>query len=261
MMVLARKTRTCSASFVTLPALPRFAGRAILTGNDVTHLSRIRAVKTAGASAIGTGVLLALLSAGPSAQQLPALDPLDATGRITYFLAGGMRGSEYRPADRDLATWALRAWERALEGRLRFEEAAEREALIRVRWVPASAGQYGEMRSLIVNGRRGAEVFIRPDVTALGPDIALAAGRDPLLRDTIVYLTCLHELGHALGLSHTANYDDIMYFFGFGGDIPGYFGRYRAQLRSRDDIARVPGLSASDVASVRARYPPVAAIR
>ncbi len=203
---------------------------------------------------LSTAILLANVP-NSIAQQLPTLDPLDATGRITYFIGDGTRGTEYRPADRDLATWALRAWERALEGRLRFEEAAESAALIRVRWVPASAGQYGEMRSLMVNGRRGAEVFIRPDVTALGPDIAGAAGRDPLLRDTIVYLTCLHELGHALGLGHTASYDDIMYFFGFGGDIPGYFGRYRAQLRARDDIPRVSGLSPADVASIRARYP------
>ena len=45
-----------------------------------------------------------------------------------------------------------------------------------------------------------------------------------------------------------------MYFFGFGGDIPGFFNRYRLQLKTRDDIAKVPGVSADDVARVRAIY-------
>ena len=48
---------------------------------------------------------------------------------------------------------------------------------------------------------------------------------------------------------------DIMYFFGFGGDIPGFFGRYRDEVRSRDDIANVSGLSAGDLTQLRALYP------
>ena len=77
-----------------------------------------------------------------------------------------------------------------------------------------------------------------------------------MLRDTIVYLTCLHELGHALGMEHTAEFADVMYFFGFGGDIPRFFGRYRAVLTVRDDIAGLSGLSAGDVEQLLAAYPP-----
>jgi hypothetical protein len=185
----------------------------------------------------------------------PPLAPLDAKGLVTYFVAEGTPGSQYRASDRELAIWALQTWERSIGGGLKFEPAAaERDALVQVHWVPASAGQYGEMRSLFVNGRRGAAVFVRPDTEALGPDIARLAREDALLRDTIVYLTCLHELGHALGLSHTADYRDIMYFFGYGGDIPGFFTRYRNQLRSRNDIQKVAGLSEADVAAVRGLY-------
>jgi hypothetical protein len=45
-----------------------------------------------------------------------------------------------------------------------------------------------------------------------------------------------------------------MYYFGYGGDIPKYFGRYRAQLHLRPDIAKVSGLSSGDVTRLKSLY-------
>jgi hypothetical protein len=193
-------------------------------------------------------------SAVTSAQPLPTLGPLDASGRVTYFIEDGEPGSTYTPADRELALWALKAWERVSNGRIRFESSPRTEALVQVHWVPAGGGQYGEMRPMRVGSRRGAAVYIRPDTNGLGPDIAAAAKKDPLLRETIVYLTCVHEIGHALGLPHTDDFRDIMYFFGFGGDIPAFFSRYRIGLRTRADIAGSHGLSEADIERLRTLY-------
>ena len=190
-----------------------------------------------------------------NAQELATLAPLDTDGEITYFISTGTPESEFRETDRDLASWALQAWERSTNGVLRFEPGPESSALLRVYWVPSTFGLYGEMRPIVVDGRRGAAVYIRPDTDALGEQIAQRSREDPLFRDTVVYLTCLHEFGHALGLEHTAEFSDIMYFFGFGGDISGFFGRYRDELRSRDDIANISGLSAGDLTQLQALYP------
>ena len=199
--------------------------------------------------------VLAFAAVSGRAQERDTLQALDTSSRITYFVGEGTDNSAWRASDQQLAVWALKAWERNADSKLAFEAGRESAATIRVRWVAGNGGQYGEMRPLLVDGRRGAVVFIRPDTEALGDDIAAQARKDPLFRETIVYLTCLHELGHALGLNHTSDYRDIMYFFGYGGDIVGYFGRYRQQLRSRDDIAHVSGLSAGDVGRLRALYP------
>lgn len=191
---------------------------------------------------------------GTQASNANPLATAPSPDSLTYFIAEGKSGSGYRSADRELALWALQAWQRSAGAGLRFEPALESSALVRVYWAEPDGAEFGETEPLMVHGRRGAAVFIRPDVAALGPDLAQRAAADDLLRDSVVYLTCLHELGHALGLDHTRDFRDIMYFFGYGGDIPAYFARYRAQIKTRSDIAKVSGLSDGDVARIRAIY-------
>jgi hypothetical protein len=147
--------------------------------------------------------------------------------------------SKCQPDDPQLAAWAFEAWQKASGGALEFTRVKDREhARIRLYWASAEQGMYGEARPMVFEGHLGAEVYVRPS--------PLPANGDRLLRDTIVYLTCLHESGHALGLSHTAVFDDIMYSFQYGGDFNEYFGRYRRKLETRGDIAKNSGMSAAD---------------
>lgn len=93
--------------------------------------------------------------------------------------------------DTQLAQWALEAWSKASGGKLDFKAARREDALIRIVWASAEQGMYGEARPIIVKGRRGSEVYVRP--------APLDTGNDALLREAITYLTCVHESGHALG--------------------------------------------------------------
>lgn len=185
---------------------------------------------------------------------LPVLAPA-AGQECTYWIEPCDRKvAPCRDGDAELAEWSLQAWSRASGGGLHFRRVGEAgQAQLRFLWARAMDGLYGEARPIWVNGRLGAELHIRPDLSQLGPEIAAAGSKDPLFRDAVVYLTCLHESGHALGLPHTAGFGDIMYSFQFGGDILEYFMRYRRKLAGRDDIRRHPGLSSADEGRLRAR--------
>ena len=150
-------------------------------------------------------------------------------------------------ADSQLAVWAFDAWAKASDGRIAMKPARDRsEARLRVFWAGGDLHLYGETRPVDVHGQRGAELYILPDLAALGEQIAKVGSGDRLYRDTIVYLTCLHESGHALGLPHNQDFEDIMYSFQYGGDIVEYFARYRRRLKVREDIQRNSGLNAAD---------------
>jgi hypothetical protein len=127
--------------------------------------------------------------------------------------------------------------------------AAAAAPALRIHWVQADQGLYGEARLRVIDGRTVADVYVRPELDGLGADIEEAARSDPLFRDTVVYLTCVHEIGHAFGLPHTDAFADIMYSFQYGGDFVSYFGRFREQLIERDDIRSADPFSEADRAA------------
>jgi len=174
---------------------------------------------------------------------------LPAAEEYTYWVepcdAPASRESGCEAGDPELAKWALEAWQRESGGVIALRRvASEQDARIRVHWASGTSSLYGETEPMMFHGKRGATVNVLPNV--------VRDRSDPLLRDAIVYLTCVHESGHALGLPHTREFADIMYSFQFGGDITAYFGRYRMLLNTRADIAKHAGVSDGDRAALRA---------
>ena len=172
---------------------------------------------------------------------------LDAADPWTWWVdecSGAAVSSGCHQDDEELARWAFEAWQRESGNQIVFAKSANRQhARLTVHWA-SGASLYGETRPVTIDGRRGAEIYILPGANA-------TRATDLLLRDTIIFLTFVHETGHALGLSHTSNFEDIMYSFQYGGDIAAYFDRYRQLLSKRADIALHSGLSDADRRALR----------
>src|SRR5215471_6477052 len=191
--------------------------------------------------AIIVGILVCICSL--SAQTTPQL-----VSSSSYFIEDGKGTSGFDSHDPELAEMALAVWTRESGGKMKFVRAAkEPDATPRIRWISPDDGLYGETQRGTLGGKSVTIVNVSASVAGVGEPLSTMANRDRLLRDSIVYLTCVHEIGHAIGLQHTRDFADIMFFFGYGGDIVEYFSRYRRQVQTRADIAKVSGLSPSDV--------------
>ncbi len=178
----------------------------------------------------------------------------------TYWIepctAEAEKATACRPGDPELGKWALEAWSRESNGAITFKPAdSEAHARLRIHWASGQGNLYGEAVPFRFEGKRGSSIYVLPDTRMLGRDIAIATRTDEMLRDAIVYLTCLHESGHGIGFEHTAAFADIMYSFRYGGDITEYFGRYRRLLKKRAEIAEHSGISDADRTVLRTRYP------
>jgi hypothetical protein len=161
------------------------------------------------------------------------------------------------PSGIDLVERAMRTWTHAADGRFTLQRVTEvrgagapgvmTDAAVRVHFMSADY-RYG-VTSPRVDRETG--LIVRAEVA-----VAFDAGRTPLERSIIVYLTALHELGHALGLEHTTDINTIMYLFRQPGDSERFFGAYAQRVRSMDDIGslQATGLSPEDVVALRTLY-------
>src|SRR5262245_7345709 len=149
----------------------------------------------------------------------------------------------------DLVERAVTTWASAIGKSVGLRGAKARDgAAVRVRF-SSSRGLYGETRPQVdpaTGAIVSAEVVIATDT----------GGDDPVTQRIVLYLTALHELGHALGLRHSDNFADIMYAFRRPDDGERFFAAYRRRLRTADEIGSpaASGLSANDLAAVRELY-------
>lgn len=134
---------------------------------------------------------------------------------ITVYIDNETVPSHYSPVYFIQVQKALDYWEAGGNGKLKytpvFKPVDSEEADIRIRWVEnlqkdqgAPDGAAGAAIPYIANGR-----FIRVD-------IVLGVGDYQWMRwvpysDTAMLAISKHELGHALGLDHSSDRQDIMY--------------------------------------------------
>ena len=119
-------------------------------------------------------LLWLLAAAAAGRRRLHLLDP--ALFRRTF--AARPRAMRAGP---ELAEWALDAWQKAARPDLTFATAAAGpRANSHSIGRPAARGYTAKRGPLMVDGKRGAAIYVNPDVTQLGDEIDPAAARDPL---------------------------------------------------------------------------------
>jgi hypothetical protein len=93
----------------------------------------VRVHALAGAAVAVFGVVIAVSArSGIRPGQLKAEEVLESSTPVPHFVADGTGRAGYRPSDRELATWAIAAWQRHAGGELRFVPAPETDALVRL---------------------------------------------------------------------------------------------------------------------------------
>jgi predicted Zn-dependent protease len=156
---------------------------------------------------------------------------------ITVYVNNKNVPPHYSPSYYIQVQKALNYWEKGGNGKLEytpvFKLVDSEKADIRIRWVEnlqkdqgAPSGVAGATTPFIVNGR-----FVRVDI-ALGVG-TYQWGKWVPYSDTAMLAIAEHELGHALGLNHSNDKQDIMYPTNeqINNINPLFLGKYGAFLR------------------------------
>ncbi len=127
---------------------------------------------------------------------------------ITVYIDNKNVPPHYSPTYYTQMQKALEYWEQGGNGKLEytpvFKLVDSEKADIRIRWVENLQEVSGDTIPLILNGQ-----FVRVDIT-LGVGNYQWIAWDPY-SDTAMLALAEHELGHALGLNHSNDKEDVMY--------------------------------------------------
>jgi hypothetical protein len=156
--------------------------------------------------------------------------------------------AEALPGAEALVERALKNWTDAAEGRVALKKTASQDgAKLRIRFI-RSETNYGETAPHVDPRTRaivGADVGIRAE-----------APGDLLNQRIVIYLTALHELGHALGLRHSDDFGAIVSLPGTGDGERYFMAMPAGVARSAEDIGTptATGISAEDLRALRMLY-------
>lgn len=134
---------------------------------------------------------------------------------LRVFIGGGDQG--FRSSFPGLFASAMNEWASASNGKIRWTRASDpSSADITVQWnsrVNGSEPESGETRTRFGVGPEGYRVITHASISIVTMPNGAA------VTDAEMRKICLHEIGHALGLKHSSNTGDIMYWQSNGAQL------------------------------------------
>lgn len=144
---------------------------------------------------------------------------------IKLYIADAAKVPGYKPSYGEIFKQSLQEWQSASDNKISFQQVSNRsEAVLEVVW--------SNQQSDVTNPAEGGETRLVPNGQCLSAARIILLTNPPVtgltMNDQVMHFVCLHEIGHALGLTgHSNSPGDIMYT-----SLPLNF--EKLQLSSRD---------------------------